>query len=82
MLLSGSLWDEPQEWMQSLLHQDRVLTTELSRANGLALRQSLNAVWLGVYAMTTDSGYISVDYHFENEVEVEAQLTALEDEAL
>ena len=81
-LIDGSCWDEPQDWMNGLQCGERFLGAEWSKANGVDLPNNLKSVFLGVQAIETDQGNITVEYSFENEDTAEKEINALEDDAL
>ncbi len=82
LLLTDSIWDEPRDWMQSLLSRERYLMTEWSKANGSNLSDSLISLALVCSAIDTDSGYIAIEYTFENEAAADAEISSAEDDAL
>jgi hypothetical protein len=81
-IMSGSIWSDPQYWMQSLISQDRFLATEWAPKHGSTLKDSLTSVALIVSTTDTTAGYIAVEYSFENMKSAEAELAAAEDDAL
>ncbi len=82
LLMSGSIWEDPQYWMQALLSQDRFLMTEWGTTQGSSLKDSLVSVALIASAIDTMSGYIAIEYYFENMKTAEAELAAQEDDVL
>ena len=46
ILLQNSIWNEPRDWMQSLLNRERILIAEWSAAHGSSLPEGLSAVGL------------------------------------
>lgn len=81
-IMSGSIWHDPQYWMQSLISQDRFFMTEWASEHGSTLKDSLISVALIVSATDTTTGYIAIEYSFENKKAAEAELAAAEDGAL
>jgi hypothetical protein len=82
LLLRGSIWDEPRDWMQALLRKERYLMTEWSSQCHSTLSNSLVAVFLAAIAMDTKNGYLVVEYSFENKKAAEAEISEAEDAAL
>jgi hypothetical protein len=82
ILLHDSIWNEPRDWMQSILSRERFLMTEWSAANGSSLPETLSSVALITGAIDTENGYIAIEYSFENAEEAETEIAAAEDEAL
>jgi hypothetical protein len=81
-LMSGSIWGDPQDWMQSFVSRERFLMTEWSPKHGSSLRDSLVSIALVVGVLDTTSGYIAVEYSFENLQAADAELAAAEDDVL
>lgn len=82
ILLHDSIWNEPRDWMQSLLNRERFLMTEWSAVHSSSLPESLSSVALIASAIDTESGYIAIEYSFENAEAADAEIAAAEDEAL
>lgn len=82
LLMQDSIWNEPRDWIQSLLNKERFLMTVWSPDHGSSLGDSLSSVALLAGALDTSSGYIAIEYSFENSSEADAELSALEDRAL
>ncbi len=81
-LMEGSIWNEPQDWMQSVLHMERLLFASWELKHGSSLDASLSGVGLVINATDTSSGVIAIEYSFENSAEADAEIAALEDEVL
>jgi hypothetical protein len=81
-LMQGSIWNEPRDWMQSITNKERVLMSEWSKDTGATLIDSLASIALVIDVRDTSSGYIAIEYSFENAVMADAETAALEDDAL
>lgn len=81
-LLHDSIWNEPRDWMQSLLNRERFLMTSWSKEKGAKLPDSLKSIGLVCSAIDTDSGFVVIEYTFENEAAAEAEISKTEDDAL
>ena len=81
-LMHDSIWNEPRDWMQAMISRERVLACEWSTATGATLENSLASIALVVGAYDTSSGYIAIEYSFENATAADAEIAALEDDAL
>jgi hypothetical protein len=81
-LLHESIWNEPRDWMQSVLSKERVLMSQWSKESGASLVDSLSSVALVMGAYDTSTGYFAIEYSFENYVQAEAEIAALEDDVL
>ena len=81
LLLNGSIWDEPRDFMMGLLNRERYLLTEWS-SQATLVSDALAEVGLVASALDGTSGYISVEYSFENAAAAEAEMATAEDQAL
>ncbi len=81
-LMHESIWSEPREWMQAVLSKERILMSQWSNESGASLTDSLSSVALVMGVYDTSSGYIAIEYSFENIVKAEAEVAALEDDVL
>lgn len=81
-LRHDSIWKEPRDWMQSLLGKERFLFAKWSSEKGALLNNSLASIFLGVSAKDRQTGRIVIEYAFENNLEAESEIAALEDGAL
>lgn len=74
LLLSDSMWEGPRDWMAGLAERERVLfahwTTE-TRAN---LGPHLTNVFVGAKAKDSESGYLVVEYYFDNEPDCQEEI--------
>ena len=81
-LMTGSIWNEPQDWMQALQNRERLLHVTWDNSTGAQLTDSLSLIFLGASATDTESGFIFIEYSFDNILESEAEVAAAEDDAL
>jgi len=81
-LFVDSIWDEPRDWMQSLLSQERALSAHWEEKEGVTLDNGIGAIYLRGHATSATEGYISLSYCFENYDAAQAEIAALEDDAL
>jgi len=81
-LMHGSIWNEPRDWMQAVLSKERILMSQWDKETGASLTDSLSSVALVMGVYDTSSGYIAIEYSFENYDRAEAEIAALEDDAL
>ncbi len=82
ILFSGSIWDEPRDWMMSLIKKERILASVWDESKGSNLPSDLKKIGLIASPSARDKGYISIEYSFTNEDSCEAELAAQEDDAL
>lgn len=81
-LMHDSIWNEPRDWMQALENRERVLMAVWEPKHGSTMKDSLSSVALLAAARDTYTGYIAVEYEFDNHAAAERALSAMEDEAL
>ena len=81
-LMHDSIWNEPRDWMQALENKERILMSVWEAKHGSKMKDSLTSVALVATAKDTSTGYIVVEYEFDNHVAAKNELSSLEDEAL
>lgn len=82
ILLTGSIWNEPRDWMQGLLSNERLLFSQWNKETKASMTDSLLSIALLSGAYNTSQGYIAIEYIFENTAKAEVEIAALEDDAL
>jgi hypothetical protein len=65
-LRSGSIWNEPRDWMMGLLKKERALTTFWTREEIPALPPALGAIELEANALSSEKGYLILSFEFAN----------------
>ena len=81
-LMSGSIWTESEDWMMSLLKEERYYSREWPAAAGTPLPNHLKTIYLFAKATQSSKGYVGLEYAFENEGECEKAIKAEEKGAL
>ena len=81
-LMTGSIWDEPNDWMMGLIQKERILAAIWEPAEGSSLPSDLKQIALIASPISTGKGYIAIEYSFINKDSCDAELAALEDDAL
>lgn len=81
-LMYESIWDEPRDWMQALEKGERVLMAMWESSQAEALKNHIANVVLSASAIGSDSGYVSIDYYFNNSAAAEIEIYEIEDEVL
>jgi hypothetical protein len=81
-LMSRSIWDEPRDWMQALANRERFLMAVWNKKVGALVEPPLLSVALVATALETSSGFISVEYEFDNNDAAEKEIADLEDDVL
>ena len=72
-LRSGSIWNEPEDWMMAVRRNERVLQAAWDGEEGSTMRNNVKQVLLDVRALSTSKGWIALQYRFDNEEECEAE---------
>ena len=74
LLMPGSIWDEPRDYMMALVKNERVLISTWDVAG----KRDLKQVGLMASALRRDVGYLSLEYSFTNKDACDEELKALE----
>ncbi len=82
VLLPGSIWDEPNDWMMGLIKKERILAAIWEKSEGSSLPSEIEQIGLIASPTSRDKGYIAIEYSFTNKDDCEAELAAQEDDAL
>ena len=64
-LMSGSMWNKPQYWMQSLEAEERILSWFLNDGIAESDKNKLTSIALKASASTGRKGFITLGYEFE-----------------
>lgn len=65
LLLPGSIWNEPEDFMTGLRKNERALIAEWNKD----LPHNITKIYLGASALSREKGYLSIEYHFTNKPE-------------
>jgi len=65
-LRSGSIWDEPEDWMMGLVKDDRTLVAYWDEEEHSTLPTELNAIMLKAIGVDPNTALISLSYEFSN----------------
>ena len=82
MLLSDSIWAGPRDWMAALAERQRLLFAQWNTDTRATLRPHLTTVFVAANAKTSDSGYVVVEYYFDNEPACQQEFDGSADAAL
>ncbi|MEN4633732.1 hypothetical protein ABEG70_01410 [Pantoea agglomerans] len=66
LLLSGSIWKEPQDWMMALNKKERFLSAQWAGSPATPLKNKLVIVSMEARANGSGEGYIYLQYDFNN----------------
>ena len=77
-LRSGSIWDEPEDFMMGLQKSERVLAAYYDEEEGSTMVEGVTKAYLTANAASSDSGWVSINYVFENHDACTEELNALD----
>ena len=67
VLKSGSIWNEPRDWMMGLLKKERLLSAYWSPPEIVKLPDSIRSIGVETLPLLkTSEGYITITYEFNN----------------
>lgn len=66
LLLSGSIWKEPQDWMMALNKKERFLSAQWAGSPATPLKNKLVMVSMEARANGSGEGYVYLQYDFDN----------------
>lgn len=66
LLLSGSIWKEPQDWMMALNKKERFLSAQWAGSPATPLKNKLVLVSMEARANGSGEGYVYLQYDFDN----------------
>jgi hypothetical protein len=73
-LPSDSIWNEPRDWMMGLLKKERALMTRWSGKDDLIMKYGIRDIFLAAGATSSDTGYVTLEYYFDNYDACEAEV--------
>ncbi len=66
--MSGSIWNEPEDWMMASLKDELMYGYTWDQRN---MPNNVKTIFLSAGAMSRDEGYILVEFAFNNEKDCE-----------
>lgn len=81
-LMHDSIWDRPRDWMQALQDGERCLASSWKNNRNNQMPSDLESVFLHAGASDTYTGYIAIEYAFNNKEASDQEISMLEDDAL
>ncbi len=66
-LLPGSIWKEPQDWMMGLYKKERIYMAEWKSGKDAMKKNSLTYIGMGIRSVNSSSGFVLLEYHFNND---------------
>lgn len=82
ILMPDSIWNEPKDWMTSLLKKERLLSCVWNNDSGATLTDAIQSIHLIATASESDTGYISVEYALTSCAQSDAEINDLQDDVL
>jgi hypothetical protein len=63
----GSIWKDPRDWSMAILKNERYYSYNWSNKTGASLKDGIAKIYVGARGLTTDKGYVVVEFYFQNE---------------
>jgi hypothetical protein len=79
ILMSGSIWDKPEDFMMGLLRDERYLMARWGDEHGSTLPSDIELIDLGTMVMSSDEGYVILEYSSPNQKNVETEKKVVQD---
>ena len=74
-LRSDSKLDNPREWMEALLANERTLMARWSAVDDdLPMKPTIAKIYVAAYAISPELGYLAVEYYFSNYDQCEEEI--------
>lgn len=73
-LEEGSTLNKPKDWMNALLKDERKLLARWSSEDKLPMKPTITKIYVAAYAVSPESGYIAVEYYFDNYMQCQEEL--------
>jgi len=65
-LMTGSIWKDPRDWSMALLKKERFYFYKWDGGTGANLRDGIKSIVVAAAPISSDKGYISVEFTFQN----------------
>lgn len=82
LLLQGSIWNEPQDWMMGLAKGERLLACQWEAKTGAKLTDAIESVFLVANGQNSDVGFIAIEYTLKNNEAALQEIASSQDDAL
>lgn len=79
-LRSGSIWDEPEDFMMGLTKRERVLAAYYDEEEGSVMVENVAKAYLNAKGLGSDTGFIVIDYFYDNSAACDAEIEAVQDD--
>ncbi|MDH1546468.1 hypothetical protein [Enterobacter ludwigii] len=74
LLLAGSIWKEPQDWMMGLNKKERFLSATWKGTKETPLKNNITAISIEARANSSAQGYVYLQYTFTNDDVCQAEI--------
>ncbi|EHN8827915.1 TPA: hypothetical protein ACJIWA_004797 [Enterobacter bugandensis] len=74
LLLAGSIWKEPQDWMMGLNKKERFLSATWKGTKETPLKNNIGAISIEARANSSAQGYVYLQYTFTNDDVCQAEI--------
>ncbi|HBC7435777.1 hypothetical protein [Enterobacter bugandensis] len=74
LLLPGSIWKEPQDWMMGLNKKERFLSATWKGAKETPLKNNIDTISIEARANSSSKGYVYLQYSFTNDDVCQAEI--------
>lgn len=74
LLLAGSIWKEPQDWMMGLNKKERFLSATWKGTKDTPLKNNIGAISIEARANSSAQGYVYLQYTFTNDDVCQAEI--------
>ena len=82
VLLAGSIWKEPQDWMMGLAKNERFLSTTWRGTKETPLKNNIGSISIEAKANNSEQGYLYIQYLFTNHDVCKAEIEAAKKSSL
>jgi len=82
LLMPGSIWKEPNEFIMAMIKKERFLMAIWDKEKGSKLKGNLKQIGLIAKPGGRSKGYLSLEYSFLNSEACDKEIAAQEDDAL
>jgi len=79
-LSSGSIWNEPRDFMTGLLKKERFLVAYYDAEEGSTMVEGVQRAVLSGSALSSDTGYVNIDYFFNNHDSCNSEIEAIDED--
>lgn len=82
ILLTGALWNEPEDFMNALLRGERALMMTWDEMSGSTIEAPMASISLLAIAVEDDLGYLAIEYSLDRMDEMRREIEAAQDDVL